>query len=54
MPKKKRLYKQIWCAICESPQGHLFAVEDDKGKHYICKTCIVKYKRMKEISESQN
>lgn len=33
--------KHIWCEVCESPKGPLFAVKNPDGKkHYICKNCI--------------
>lgn len=34
--------KHIWCEVCESQKGPLFAVtgKDDGKKHYICKSCI--------------
>lgn len=47
--------KHIWCEVCESPKGPLFAVKDSKGKHYICKNCIEKFKAMsKEAEDAAN
>lgn len=38
--------KHIWCEVCESPKGPLFAVKNPDGKkHYICLNCA---RRLKE------